>query len=311
MRVVGIGGWDRSGSTILAGVLGSATGLVNVGELNNLWQRGVVENSRCACGVVFSDCLLWGPVMSLAFSDDEGQRILRQAMEVARSASNHRMLFHRAFRLLDAERAVYVQALSRLVAAAGTVSGSRVLVDASKTPWHLEAMSEASTEFVMVHLVRDPRGVVFSHRKKIAYDPDHEPGRPMATRGAFFTTAGWMYRNLSLSLLGRSHAKWVRVSYDCFTASPRDVASLILDGVGADVATIEFTGPDRVRIGTSHSISGNPVRFRTGETEIKRDSDWLSGMSGVERKAIGLATWPMRGIYRLRGSLRSRGIENE
>jgi hypothetical protein len=43
-KVVFIGGYGRSGSTLLDRVLGSIEGLVSAGELSHLWRDGCQEN---------------------------------------------------------------------------------------------------------------------------------------------------------------------------------------------------------------------------------------------------------------------------
>ena len=44
VRVLYIGGWGRSGSTLLDRVLGQVPGVVSLGEVRELWQRGWAEN---------------------------------------------------------------------------------------------------------------------------------------------------------------------------------------------------------------------------------------------------------------------------
>ncbi len=61
--VLFITGWDRSGSTLLSRVLAEIPGVVAVGELHYLWERGVVEGRRCSCGETAPDCPLWGEVL--------------------------------------------------------------------------------------------------------------------------------------------------------------------------------------------------------------------------------------------------------
>ena len=54
--VLYIAGWGRSGSTIMGNILGQLPGFAHVGELSNVWSRGVIEDSLCGCGARFSEC---------------------------------------------------------------------------------------------------------------------------------------------------------------------------------------------------------------------------------------------------------------
>ncbi len=67
VTVLYIGGHGRSGSTILAQTLGQIPGFVNVGELWQVWYRGLRENERCGCGQPFYSCTFWRAVGEEAF----------------------------------------------------------------------------------------------------------------------------------------------------------------------------------------------------------------------------------------------------
>src|SRR3954469_7299745 len=58
-RVALIVGGQRSGSTLLSRVLGESPRAVALGEIWYLWERGVVEDRLCGCGVRFSECDFW------------------------------------------------------------------------------------------------------------------------------------------------------------------------------------------------------------------------------------------------------------
>lgn len=58
-RVLFIGGWGRSGSTLLERLVGSMDGTVSVGEMRDVWRRGVMGNRVCGCGAPFLSCPFW------------------------------------------------------------------------------------------------------------------------------------------------------------------------------------------------------------------------------------------------------------
>ena len=61
LSIVGPG---RSGTTVLAGILGEADGVVDVGELRWLWQRGLLERRSCGCGLPVAECPVWSSVVA-------------------------------------------------------------------------------------------------------------------------------------------------------------------------------------------------------------------------------------------------------
>lgn len=300
-RVLGIGSWDRSGSSILARILGSSAGVISVGEINNLWSRGVTANLRCGCGRSFADCVFWSETMSRAFSDQRGAELLGHAVSFASGASNQRLLKMVLTRGSDQGFDQYVEALERLYPAILAASGDSLVVDSSKIPWHLAAASRAAHVFQLVHLVRDPRGVVYSHKKVVSYEPGDE-AMTMTQHGAGFTTAGWIYRNLVISGLWRSPERRKIVSYEQFSATPREVIEEILKFAGQPASELPFLDRSTISLPTEHSVSGNPVRFRNGDVVIDVDSEWQDGLEKSTRFAVGAATAPMRIQYQRRAA---------
>jgi hypothetical protein len=297
-RVMAIGAWDRSGSTILAQLLGSVPGVVSVGELNNLWQRGVVEDRLCSCGRHFSACPFWSAVMETAFPGDEGRRILQRVVGAADHMSNQRMLARRLMPgRVDQFSDTYGDGLSRLYDAISLVSGAEVIVDSAKIPWHIDVGRHLlKPRQVVVHLIRDPRGVVFSHRKVVAYDTSEASPQLMSRHGVAFTTAGWCYRNLLLSWLWRNEGSYVPVLYEEFAHEPVLVVDRVLDMVGLRAGVSRYG--DAVTLDVQHNISGNPVRFASGPISIRVDEGWRTGLHPVVARLVGATTWPLRVMYR-------------
>jgi len=296
-RILGIGSWDRSGSSILARTLGTCGGVVSVGEINNLWARGVKANLRCGCGDHFSDCDFWSEIMGRAFSGDEGRILLETAVGFAETASNHKLLRAKVANTTNRGQELYTEALRRLYRAVLATSGASLVVDSSKTPWHLDAASRAASSFKLIHLVRDPRGVVYSHKKVVTY----EPGRDeiMNRDGATFTTAGWVYRNLMLGSLWRSDDRMI-VIYEQFSSSPRAIVQEILRFADQPAGDLSFISGSSAALATEHSVSGNPVRFESGSIDISVDNEWRSELSAWTELWVGAATAPMRISYQRR-----------
>lgn len=62
-KILYIGGWGRSGSTILGNILGARENSVFVGETRYLWDRGLLENKRCGCKARLNQCEFWTSVV--------------------------------------------------------------------------------------------------------------------------------------------------------------------------------------------------------------------------------------------------------
>src|SRR5689334_4402568 len=67
VRVLYIGGFGRSGTTLLNRMLGELPDVCAIGETVNLWHQGLLRNERCGCGCAFFDCPFWREVGRRAF----------------------------------------------------------------------------------------------------------------------------------------------------------------------------------------------------------------------------------------------------
>jgi hypothetical protein len=59
VRVLYVAGTGRSGSTLVAAMLGQLRGAFAAGEVRYLWQRGLSERRPCGCGTPVPDCPVW------------------------------------------------------------------------------------------------------------------------------------------------------------------------------------------------------------------------------------------------------------
>lgn len=63
IKVLFIGGYGRSGSTLLDRMLGQMEGFFSAGELRYIWDRSFAENQLCGCGKPFKKCAFWSTVI--------------------------------------------------------------------------------------------------------------------------------------------------------------------------------------------------------------------------------------------------------
>jgi hypothetical protein len=72
VKVLYIGGFGRSGSTLVERILGQLPGFCSAGEIVFLWQRGLIENQLCGRGATFSECDFWTRVGKTAWPVRDG-----------------------------------------------------------------------------------------------------------------------------------------------------------------------------------------------------------------------------------------------
>lgn len=189
-------GWGRRGSSIMANIVGSMPASASLGEVRYLWDRGVIDNGICGCEAAFSHCDFWP---GLPFGADRLGRIEPdRAVALVRSIGSGARLrqfpgLHngRARRSYYDRNAADLDDLMALYAAAFETSKSRVMIDASKSPFYALNLLYPKRAFdvAFLHLVRDPRAVLNSW-KKPSSDRTPQRGscfRATRPRGRFYS----------------------------------------------------------------------------------------------------------------------------
>jgi len=296
MKVLYVAGSGRSGSTILDNILGQLDGVVAVGEVRFLWERGMVEDRTCGCGAAFSACPFWTAVLERAFGGSAGVDPRRMMALLARGTRARHVP-----RLVGSptRRRRFVAGLDELPAtlhalyeAIAAESGAEVIVDSSKLPTYGAVLGEVpGIEVSTLHLLRDPRAAGYSwlRRKPL---PD-KPGAVMQRQGPLHSAALWTLWNATAEALGRGSASYRRLRYEDLIAEPEPQVRAIAAWVGQELRPSPFVAPDRVRLAPAHGVAGNPSRFTTGEVTLREDDAWRTELRRADRWRIDAVTWPL------------------
>lgn len=302
VTVVYLGGFGRSGSTLVERVLGAVPGWVNVGELVDLARSVAPRDERCGCGVRFSVCPFWGEVGEVAYGGWTADVLARLA-DLHRAAARQRhlpaMLGPR--RAPSPALADLRAAYTRLYRAVAEVSGAEVVVDASKGPALAQALAGApGIDLRLLNVVRDPRAVAWSWRQDVE--------RPHATAGssamwripARRSAGQWSALQLEVEAIGRvGGVRSTRLRYEDFVAAPaRSLAAATARlGLPLPVAALPVHDDTSLVLGPSHGLSGNPSRFRTGAVELRPDVRWTAQMPVGDRALVTALTLPLLRAY--------------
>jgi hypothetical protein len=256
-----IGGYGRSGSTLLEYLMTANPKVVACGEVASC--LGKKQKLRCTCSQTVKQCSVW--------------RFL-YALSSQASDWTHRDL---TVALLE-----YVS------------SDYEIMIDSSKTAWG--AMTTPFTlrqrlgkDFNLIHLVRDPRAVCWSSiqskRKRAALSN--------RTLRCIWSALGWWLANLSCEYFRRLYPdQYVRVRYEDLARSPSEVLQTLLTRVLPGVAW----NPKNIgRSDNRHQLHGNRMRRRqlSSFQAVREDVRWMNEMPLRYRRLVTALSWPLRRIY--------------
>jgi hypothetical protein len=140
----------------------------------------------------------------------------------------------------------------------------------------------------------------------VAYSWTKEVQRPETAEGELMPTyspvsaAGWWGAfNLMLAALRATGAPVDRLRYEDVLADPATALRRILAPTGLALAPgwDDFLTPEGAHLGATHSVAGNPMRFRTGTIPLRRDDAWRQALPATDRRVVTALTSPFLAAY--------------
>ena len=308
-KVLYIAGSGRSGSTLLANILGSVEGVFCGGEIRYLWERGVRDDRLCGCGVPFSACPVWTAILAQAAPG----RTEREAEALIADAARGTRIRHLPLMLLPGgERAIrrlgaLPDRTAQVYTAIRQVTGASLVVDSSKLPSYGYVLDRLpAVDLFVLHLVRDPRAAAFSWRRKKPL-ADGAASAFMQQQSPFRSAVLWDVWNLTTAAFWHaSPDRYLRLRYEDLMGRPEASVQQILSFVGlsTDISPV-FPDQHTARVGISHTVAGNPDRLRGGDVRLRLDNQWETQMGRRDRALVTAMTAPLLGRYCGTGARRS------
>jgi hypothetical protein len=313
IKVLYIAGSGRSGSTILDRILGQLDGFFSVGELCNLWDRGLLAHRKCGCGVPVDQCPTWRGILATGFGRQLDQADASRMIALRRGWVRVRHIpkvLATRWRRPAAHSDELLEVLGRLYRAVQEHTGCRVIVDSSKAPLYAELLARIpGIDLRVVHLVRDPRATAYSWLRNKQL-PDFGDARQMQRLPPLKSSGLWtLWQTMSELLVGRPRDRYLRLRYEDFVRDPQTAVRQVAALAGEQPAVLPFLSSGAVLLQATHSVSGNPNRFQTGTIQLRPDSEWMRSLGGGHRALVTAATWPL--LIRYRYPLRVRRTEPE
>ena len=298
IRVLFIGGYTRTGSTLLLRLLGEIPGLVPVGEVFDIWDTGYRQNQLCGCGAMFHECPFWQEVSLRAFGCKPCDLPVALYMSQKRRVEG-RWFFPRVWMPMlrsykySSDFNSYAEKLECLYRAIAEVSKGKIIVDSSKVGSQSFILRELpQVELHLVHLVRDSRATAFSWQRTKLRTEVHWQVKYMERHSVSRSALEWDIDNLRASTRRKDLASYTLIRYEDLASDPHAELKKISDVLGV---TPLLDGPRKSRLvnfGASHTIGGNPDRFILGETMIRIDNEWVAQMLRRDQLAVTALTAP-------------------
>jgi hypothetical protein len=260
-KLVYIGGYGHSGSTLLEYLMTANPEVIACGEIVNA-RRDWQKTRKCSCGQSAESCPVWGPLFDKSIKADR---------------RNHTGLVLTLLQQLADRYAI--------------------IVDSSKTAWtHAVApfklRRKLDQNFLLVHILRDPRAVCWSIIKRSKRVGQRRNAILLSVAGA----SGWTVANLACELFGWFYpAQYHRIRYENLVCSCPDVLESLFRKIPSKKSLcFNHMATNQNR----HQLFGNRLRFQKLSLEnISEDAAWRTKMPSPHRRLARVFSWGLCNRY--------------
>ena len=305
--IIYIGGYGRSGSTVLDILLGNGHTVVGLGEVKRLFPMlaGEVE-SRCACGETLSACPFWRPIVGNFEQQglDEWPQIARVQKQVEGFVGLISLVRGDFSPGGSRERTgnLYRQYMQALFNAMPAATGCSTLVDSSKTTWSTIGRPLALARLgcfnvKLVHLVRDGRAVMWSGAKGTNAALAHGRQKISYWRG-YRTAISWAMVNVLTSMMRFLLApdQFLAFYYHDLVADSVATISRLSCFLEVELSHVKESVERGDSLQRFHLVGGNRIA-RKSHIRLRADDEWKRKLPLVIRYLYWFSLWPVAWLY--------------
>ncbi len=291
--LVYIGGYGRSGSTILELHLAERLGAFAAGELSHLFTWSA-SGLPCSCGEPLPACGLWGPILADV-----------RAQFGSRDFASLSHLVEHDTGAAPTQIVQYNKLWTLVFGSLARRTGCRVIVDSSKTAGgsvraaRLMRLTERErTAWFFLHLIRDPKAVLHSALRGDNWSIEGLETEPASRMPMLRAAVGWNRANAEALRTRRMapDALSAVVTYEDFARDSTATVSRILSDAAS--AGIGLGNTKRLPASLDHGIAGN--RLRRGRKEsapaVVPDLEWMTRPRSAAQ-TLGAVLGPMGRVY--------------
>lgn len=296
IKIVYLTGFWYSGATILGRCLKTSDQAIYVGEIRDYWKKGFHKNEQCSCGTNFKDCAFWKEVTEeylKSFPSINIEKVTKDLFELE-STKNYlqlrKFIKGKANEHINSLLQNYVLHTEKLYEAIAKVSGKNIIIDSSRLPGRLLAISSSSKLIVIpIYLIRDPRGVINSLiRKDIR---NYGKNKHSILKHIMI----WNIKNLmSLNSIKESNLQNKQyLYYEKFTGNPLKTLDKLKIILNCTLNYLVENGSVSFNLESGHVFTGNRSRKESGKITISEDNKWKRELSLTKKIMITISAIPL------------------
>lgn len=283
MKILHVISYPRSGSTVVGLTLGHYQESTYLGEVSAVFTGSWDRSCGCSLDspVNMKDCPMWSPVLQKSKTvlekynlwDNSDPGVTKELrLDFLPTAYNQLKLGQPGAELKAANEIIDI-----IFHQTSKITKSPIVVDSSKNLYYYRILKKKFGEdHFSLHLFRDPRGVVYSARRRPV---NTNKGIPLSLKRSLRIALGWGAKNFLIeSYIKNNVGDSIQLHYEDWCSDPKRISDHIIDSLVQKRVTSPFLDHSSFKVEPSHSFHGNRSRRSSGTMEIKNDQSWKKGM---------------------------------
>lgn len=296
IKIVYLTGYGKSGATLIGRHLGKSNQAFFVGELKYFWNRGLVKNYECTCGEKVDNCSFWKNVINeyLKYFPSVDKVSLSKEFREFEKSKNYFKL--RKIKENKGDNSIkqylnkYLEHNEKLYEIIANVSGKNILVDISRIPGRLLALSFSNKlEIHPVYLMRDPRGVLNSF---VQADHRYYGENRHSNLKQLIT---WNVNTLfSIKHIKKFNLeKFLFILYSDYVLNPSKELKQLNGLLGDEFKNEMENGKVLINLEPGHVFAGNRSRLESGKVVVAEDTKWKQQLSRQNKFLSSVISFPL------------------
>lgn len=283
MDIIYLMGAGRSGTTLLATVLGGTKHIITIGEMHQFLEH-FLEQKPCSCGEEITNCEFWSPVindLTSKYTPEELYKINEYNENVESHINILKSLFYKNKSYLEYQTWLYDNIQRH--------HPSQYVLDSSKYVSRALQLRRMTTHNVkLIYITRDVRGVIHSFGKRV-----------QTSKSPFSALIYYAFINkasLFVSLfLKKDCIK--RIAYEDFIKDSKtvlnDIGSFL--NINLDAVNTKLTHGESFQV--PHIIGGNRLVKEKAIT-LKKDIAWKKDITRPKQILYYLLVLPLMIVFK-------------
>jgi hypothetical protein len=270
IKLVLLVGEGHSGSTLLDLIMNSHSKIFGVGEISHYTRMKKSDSfwRKVVKGVNYKYLPLMG----------------RKKIDFIFNKNNFVYFDNNKHNILNVHK--YIKETEKLYRNSLLISGKKIIFDSSKSFERFEIFANSNKfDIVLLHLVRDGRGVTYSNIK--------------LGRSPFKYMKKWFITNIKIEIIKKRNKKNknIFILYEDFVNNPEKIIKFILKEIGLYFESDMMSFKDKER----HQVGGNyNLRFKSKGNSIKLDDKWREEMNFFNKFIFNILFGWLNLFYKLK-----------